>query len=174
MKPRFRIGDYVEVRAVTRTARVLRSNDRSGTTGLPAGTTYDRTCHKALKREVLTKPLQGWIVGAVLRFEGVINPGGSDSDGEYIQSYLGVTSSKLLWKVARSMTNTPVEAADRDVELLTTCATPWIPGYPMRLGTAWATAGWSPENQRKEMANWPRDNKGHWLKKPKRNSDGPA
>lgn len=150
MKPRFRIGDYVNIKARIQTAYVYRGETRD--------------CHKVLQRLELWPPVSGWIVGAARRFEGVINPGWSDHDGEYTPADLGVTGSKLLWKVARSMTNTPLEAADEDVALVASSGLTYLP-CPLQLGTPWATAGWSPEDQRKEMKAWPRDKKGRWLKK---------
>jgi hypothetical protein len=170
-KLRFRIGDYVEVLATTVTVRNYRD---------PAHKHERRRgLYKELKRDKLFEPVRGWIVGAIRRFEGEVQSPTGGGTEDYEPGYLGVTNSKLLWKVAQSMTNVPLEVADEDVVLV---AKPnqwthkylndkpeWveIPRCPLKLGTPWDTAGWSPEDQRKEMKKWPRDAKGHWLKKPK-------
>lgn len=177
MKPRFRIGDYVEVKAITLSERGSKpqTEDDLRRWKVPV-------CIKVLKRVALTKPIRGWIVGAVRRFEGTVNPPYGKGE-DYEDGYLSVSGSKLLWKVAQSLTNIPREVADEDVTLV---AQPnnwthqylndkheWteIPQCPMKLGTPWDTACWSPEDQRKEMKSWPRDKNGRWLKKPKQEKD---
>ena len=153
-KLRFRIGDYVEVKATICTS-YNRSTDRGPVL-------------KTLHRDSLGhKPIRGWIVGMVRRFEGEVSSPTGDDREEYKAGYLGVTGSKLLWKIAQSMTNKPFEVSNEDVELVKIGEYIKRPVCPLRLGAPWGTAGWSPEDQRKEMKAWPRNEKGHWLKKPK-------
>jgi hypothetical protein len=149
-KPRFRIGDYVAVSAVTESTIEAQ----------------EPLCVRKLSKSKLDEPVRGWIVGMIRRFEGKIHP--SCSKGEdYEGGYLGVTGSKLLWKVTRSMMGKPMEVADEDVCLAGASSPAELFNCPLKLGTPWGMAGWSPEDQRKEMKAWPRDEKGRWLKKGK-------
>lgn len=173
----FRIGDYVRVVATTKTVYDEKPS-KSGTPETPGAFGWPVT-RKKLHRSPVNPAIEGWIVGAVRRFEGRVFSCGSEGDPE--PGRLARENSKLLWKIARSMTNVPVEAADTDVELLAQAGSAVspalaerVPPCPMRLGTPWDPAYWSPEDQRKEMAKWPRDAKGHWLKKTKGGKGGPA
>jgi hypothetical protein len=161
MKPRFNIGDYVEVRAVTLVAY-------GSTVEHPALT-------RQLQREMLSTPTRGWIVGAVRRFEGSIGPAEYDSDeGLTGRPFLTTTGSKLLWRIAQSLMNVPIEAADADVDLLALAGSSvspakaeHVPTCPLRCGTPWSSlglGGWSPADQRKEMSKRARDAKGRWLR----------
>lgn len=114
MKPRFKIGDYVVVKAIYRAAYVdgRRELQRE-----------ERIMNGWLAR--------GWIVGLVRRAEGKI-----------INGRLLVTSTRLLWKIALSLMNTPLEAHDADVELLAVAGGAVAPALgggrlPLRLGAAW-------------------------------------
>jgi hypothetical protein len=155
-KPRFQPGDYVEARAVCAPA-------------------YDEDGSKrTLERREET--VRGWIVGAVWRYEGMREGGVSYPDDEgYERPYLAVTGSRLLWKIARSLTNLPVEALEADVDLLAQAGSKVspalgerVPSCPLRRTSPWAVTegGWTAAKQREEMRAWPRDANGHWLPKP--------
>jgi hypothetical protein len=158
MPLRFHIGDYVEVKATMVTERSYGKINSAKPWG------QSHTYYKKLKRKELVAPLRGWIVGAVRRHEGYIE-GEHSEDRD--QPYFVHTKSALLWKVAQSMMNTPMEAAEADIAMMV-CAG-WGPQWrklesqPMRLGTPWNNMA-QRHDQREVMEQVKRDAKGRWLK----------
>ena len=107
MKPRFELGQYVKATATCSMQYPDRSKE-GGYQGRKARVVVRSECS-----------FTGWIVGARRRMTGVYHAGESyqsEDGGEYFQPYLEKTKAVNVWLVARSMTNTPVEVLDGDVQ----------------------------------------------------------
>lgn len=164
MKAKFRFGDLVQVRAVAVAEYVHESK----------GDSWVGESRREIVSQGLEEPIQGWIVGAAVRREGRLVAAKSFSERGRLIS----TGSKLVWKVAQSMMNTPIEALDDDVWLVDRAipSSRCIPiadkhckPPPMRLGTPWASIPGTPHErlraeQRVAVGKLKRDARGRWLK----------
>ena len=147
-RPRFRIGDLVRVNEIAVPHRTVNGGERT------------------IYHTKLSPPVDGWIVGASRRFSGKIKGYYSKGyyDGEGDAPYLERTGSVLVWKVARSLMNVPLEATFAGLTLLSPASNVMMPRCPLRLGEKWPSNGWSKDEQRDLMHTWPRDANGRWLK----------
>ena len=110
--------------------------------------------------------MKGQICGAVYRYEGTRDPGWRGSgfwgDGGEPPSWTA-EKAHLLWQIKTSITGKPIEALEKDIELLKYAIgcrpilsfrppqKPWSKQYPAQV-----------EELRETMKNWPRDEKGRW------------
>jgi hypothetical protein len=88
----YKIGDWVEVRAVAKEFRGAKPN------------------HKIWCSESLRHPRIGQVVGKTCRFEGIINHGSYSGmyGEEYDPGSLDITARKEFWLVRFGMMNKPV------------------------------------------------------------------
>ena len=142
MKNRFRIGDWVTVKA-TMTFK------------------YDPSGQRTARRFVETFHAQ--ICGATERRTGKYNSGSSDAywDPEAQSSYLEIDKVVPVWFVRRGMTNKPLMVLNSDIE-------PWSLDPSLKLPWRWANRPpWSQEDRdfvRQEVQSAPRDKNGRFVK----------
>ena len=145
---RFKVGDAVHVKAVIVRIREGALNR--------AKVTWRRSPRNKV----------GVIVGASRRYDGQRDPGGtwgpspfSDEPPDVEPPSLTATKTHMVWKVRFGLTNKPVDVLDADVE-------PYEGEFdlPIQEG-AWKWNERDRKMMRDEMASWPRDESGRWIKK---------
>jgi hypothetical protein len=139
MKLKYTIGDFVSVKA-----RQVRDFEKGPKVGW--------------KRVAFEKPVRGWVVGAVRRFTGTIKAE-DEGDSCYRANYLSVDGSRIFYKVARSMTNVPLECAEEDLGLSVSIVS-FKMSVPFKLGCPMTAIDRS--ILREDMKDVPRDAKGRW------------
>ena len=148
---RFTIGNEVLVRAVT---HFTRSNGARG---------------RRIQRTEIA-PRKGRVTGVAVRYEGTtdaIMGGGSWDEPAYPEGIEFIASSRHeLWEVRFGVWNRPSLVADADVGV--------YEGKQSNLPVLYVESNynWTDADKtalREEMENWPRDAKGHWIKKGKPN-----
>jgi hypothetical protein len=162
-KPRFRIGDWVRVKAI-------------------ADFYYTELAMKKSVRKVESRPLRdpiiGQIVGARIKFLGEFKGGGYrqagmwDEDVDYDPPYLSVSNSVTVWLVRKGYLNKAVEVLDGDIELVeeihSNCIRLTIQDrLDRKLPWRKTKQIWdekAKEELRKIMKDHPRDEKGRWEK----------
>lgn len=161
-KAKFAIGDYVLVAYHTSIEYV----DQPGEVAGGRSSTI-----RTIVSIPLATPVYGWIVGARYRYTGTYNCSQSHSNyydnDNYEQAYLSDRKAVLVWKVAKSLMGTPIECTEGQIKLIdrpigilgSKCRT-------FKLGIKWPESGncWTAADQRKAMREWPRDDRGRWLK----------
>jgi len=142
-KHMFKIGDYVEASHVVQVTRCF--------CDVGYGSQF---------RQIQAAPrvVRGQIVGACWRYEGHL-VSYSEEPPEF-----RVKKAVFVWKIARSLTNTPVEALAEHIKILGPAGSDVFgEDLPLRLpGPAWTDI--NRDVLREEMADVPRDAKGRWLK----------
>jgi hypothetical protein len=102
--------------------------------------------------------VRGQIVGGGWRYEGsLVHYVGDPTEFQHKRAV-------FVWKIARSLTNTPVEALAEHIKILGPAGSDVFgEDLPLRLpGPAWTDI--NRDVLREEMADVPRDAKGRWLK----------
>lgn len=145
MDKRFKIGDWVSVKAVVRFV-------------------WKDKGEKAIERECVQ--FDGQIVGATYKKTGHLECGYHSYDGEYEPAYFSPNKTVFVWKVVRGITNKPLYVLPEDVvsiEFNNLWDMNSFPELPFR----WTNNNW-PEDAKKswseEISAVPRDLKGRFVK----------
>lgn len=139
LKIPFEIGDWVEFVAVVKSGR------RKGDKGQIV---------KYFNRNECRERRTGRVVGVVRRHEGY-----SDRWDLGEQRQFTPTLSKVLVKVAETWFSKPMECYFEDVKIIDP---PESGGFPMATRHEWSDE--YKDIMREERKDWPRDDKGRWVK----------
>jgi hypothetical protein len=149
MKPKFRIGDLVLVKATL-------------------DFFYDKENNRCIMRNEITPPFEAQVTGATRKYLGKYKSGVShgtvwDEEPEYDPPYLSVVGSILAWKVREGLLNKEHICYQEDLELVTTfnllgpIVTKW-----KQTRTIWTKE--ARDDLRKIMYDVPRRKDGKWTK----------
>lgn len=151
-KKRFKIGDWVHVKATMTTDYDNRDFDDES---------------KKIKKVVVKKPANiiGQIVGLKRFHIGEYTPQGHhqsyDGEWEPVQAYITVEEVITVWEIKQGMLNKAVYALDEDVDSGALKAKMRLPLFYSRQ-PIWTDQ--DRQNMREEMADVPRDKNGRWIK----------
>ena len=135
---KFDIGDWVEFSVVRVRCRVWETPER-----------------RVWESEKKSKPMHGRVVGLARKVDGVYH-----SATCYDSGYLEPTNSHVFYQVKLGWLNKPLLVAEEDMVLYQPETRPTFPLMPVAYY-------WSEDDkaiQREEVATWPRDAKGRWMK----------
>lgn len=150
-KSPFKIGDWVKIERIA----VSSYNDR-----------YSRTV-KTVSLRPEEKEIVGQICGAVYRYDGKRDPGYAGSGiffGDYGEPPSWTAKkAHLLWQVKTSIIGKPIEAFKEDIQKIPfqDYIYPPLPFRPPQ-------PEWSEKEKEymcQQVKDWPRDEKGRWIKK---------